>query len=211
MKRPPHSDRCSKSDPSTCCENCVRLFHSPPRTESKNRTAPPKGEDTPAPWTDGVTDEQIDQAPTPDADGPPVQEPDGDGDGKEKKGGSAATMIVASAQAAGTVLFHTPDQVPFVRIKVGEHHEVYPIQGTVFRHWLSGLYFKATKRAANANAIAEAVATLAAFAVHDPEMKSKSTPELHATGTRSTWTWLTQNGAPSRSLATAGRWSPIRR
>ncbi|HZZ78641.1 MAG TPA: hypothetical protein VFE62_08985 [Gemmataceae bacterium] len=78
-----------------------------------------------------------------------------------------ATKIVMLAQTAGISVFHTPDYVPFVRVPIGNHRENYPIQSTVFRRWLSGLYFRSLKRAPNANAIADAVSILAANAIHN--------------------------------------------
>jgi hypothetical protein len=126
----------------------------------------PGADDPPPNPFAGVSDDDLDDAPPPDADVPPPQEAEGEEKGK---GPNMATKIVAQAQTAGVKVFRTPDHVPYAKIPVAKHQEVYSIQSTVFRRWLGKLYYQATKRAANANAIADAVAILAAVAVHDSE------------------------------------------
>jgi hypothetical protein len=116
------------------------------------------------PFSD-ISDELLGSAPPPDQGAPPPPSPDGGANDQKKL--NIATKIVLLAQDAGTRMWHTPDNTPFATIRVNEHRENYPIKSTAFRNWLSRLYYKSTHEAANANAIADAVAILAAIAVHD--------------------------------------------
>ena len=90
---------------------------------------------------------------------PPAKEPD-----EEKRGKpAAATKLIELAQAAGIVLFHTPDQDAYAQVPAG-HLEVHSTKGTQFRRFLTQIYFEAEGKAANGEVMGTAIATLEAIA-----------------------------------------------
>jgi hypothetical protein len=75
-----------------------------------------------------------------------------------------ADRLVAVAEATGIKFFHTPLGEAFVVLPVGEHKEVWPINGLVFRKWLSRLSWEQLRKAALPDMLNTAIQTLEAKA-----------------------------------------------
>ena len=88
-------------------------------------------------------------------------------DGKKNPGGrkSAATELVELAEEFE--FFHDPQDRPFVRLENNGHSEVWPVESTKFRKFLSRIFYKHTRRAINRNAVGDAITTLAGKACYD--------------------------------------------
>lgn len=81
---------------------------------------------------------------------------------------SDATALVRMAKGAeGFCLFHDPQDRAFVRLKIKEHTEVWPVESTRFRRLLGGIFFKQKKRSINRNALGDAITTLAGLASYE--------------------------------------------
>jgi DnaJ domain len=65
------------------------------------------------------------------------------------------------------VLFHTPDDEPYADVKIGGHRETYHVRSGAFERWLRHRFFRRYEKSANANAMAEALATITMFAICD--------------------------------------------
>ena len=83
------------------------------------------------------------------------------------KGKTQAIKIIGLVDGAGADVFRNTDGDPFATIPVGGHTEVLPLDGKDCKTWLCGLYYKATGKAANNEAIGQAVAVLSAKARFD--------------------------------------------
>jgi len=92
-------------------------------------------------------------------------------DGQEKSNPkrSAADVMVEIVAAAGATLFHTPDLEAYAAVPRDGRREVHQVRGTGFRRWLAQLYFEAAGRAANGEAMANALGTLEGIAVYRGE------------------------------------------
>ncbi len=87
-----------------------------------------------------------------------------DDEGKRK---SQSTVLVDLC--AGLKLFHDADSNCYAIIQKPDHHEVWPIQSRAFKNWLSHEYFVLSGQGARAAAIADALATVEAKALHHAE------------------------------------------
>lgn len=89
---------------------------------------------------------------------------------KELLGGtpsSAASSIVALVEEAAVELFQDGEQRPYASFQAGEHQETWPLQSRSFKLYLRRLYHEAYGKAANAQALADALATLEAKALFE--------------------------------------------
>lgn len=84
-----------------------------------------------------------------------------------RKKPSQATMLVELAIERGTELFHDPNGVPFARLKVGEHWEVWPISSKGFKTQLQAAFYAQHRAAAGAQGVADAIATLEGIALFE--------------------------------------------
>lgn len=82
---------------------------------------------------------------------------------------SQADILVALAEAAE--LFHTPDEVAYADIEVGQHRETWPIQSKGFRRWLKRCFFEECGGAPNGEAVASAIGVIEAKAQHDTPVR----------------------------------------
>jgi len=78
---------------------------------------------------------------------------------KERKKTQADLLIQLGLKEVDT-FFADQRGVAFAKFKVDDHFEVWPIRGAVFKSWLCGLYFKATGKGANTDALRSALNTL---------------------------------------------------
>src|SRR5262249_16977633 len=78
---------------------------------------------------------------------------------------SQSTIIVNLASDAE--LFHSPAGTAYATIDVNGHRETMPVRSKTFKQWLAGTFYRATKKAAGAQAIQDALAVLEAKAVFD--------------------------------------------
>jgi curved DNA-binding protein CbpA len=78
--------------------------------------------------------------------------------------GKIADLLVSIARKESE-LFHDADKEPYAHAKVSGHRETYHVRGRAFSLWLRQLYFKKYEASVNANAMAEALATITMFAV----------------------------------------------
>eukprot|EP00913_Durusdinium_trenchii_P010915 g10244.t1 len=94
-----------------------------------------------------------------------------EGEGDEQF--SQSTTLVRLAKEAGIALFHTPGADPdgFADIPIEGHRETWRIGAKAFRYWLQRLFWESEKRAANAQALQDAIGVLRGIAMFDgPEM-----------------------------------------
>ena len=77
---------------------------------------------------------------------------------------SAATLLVHLACATGAEFFHDDDE-GYVRVPVGDHHEVYALRGKPSRAWLLGLFLDHAAKCPAGQAITDALNTLEALAL----------------------------------------------
>jgi hypothetical protein len=80
---------------------------------------------------------------------------------------SAATILVQLVEAAHPELFHSPDDVAYARIRVGDHHEVWGVRTSKFRLWLKKLYYEQTKKAPSSQSVEAALGVLESKARFD--------------------------------------------
>jgi hypothetical protein len=78
---------------------------------------------------------------------------------------SVATQLVRLAD--GFTYFHDAHRREFVRLKVEDHDEIYPVNSTSFRHLLAHEFYKLARKTANRNAIADAIMELQGRALYD--------------------------------------------
>jgi len=72
---------------------------------------------------------------------------------------SMATQLIELASSAA-VLWHTPDGDGYATIAVDDHSEHWPIRSRAFKRWLQRLFYVTTRRAANSQALLDALGTL---------------------------------------------------
>ena len=90
-------------------------------------------------------------------------------EGRDGRPPSQADILVALAEAAE--LFHTPDDVAYADIEVGEHRETWPVQSRGFRRWLKRRFFEEMSGAPNGEAVASALGVIEAKAQHDTPVR----------------------------------------
>jgi len=83
----------------------------------------------------------------------------------DEASGSIATQLVKLAETFS--YFHDSQKRAFVRLKVKDHDEVYPVNSTSFRHLLAHEFYKRAKKAAHRNALADAIMELQGRALYD--------------------------------------------
>ena len=74
------------------------------------------------------------------------------------------TRIVNLALEQGVELFHDQDDNSFMYVPVSGHHELHSLRSRRGRMWLAGRYFEETGKAAGAQAQADAINVLEAYA-----------------------------------------------
>jgi hypothetical protein len=87
-----------------------------------------------------------------------------------ESGGRRSQADVLLALAVGAELFHAPgngDCEAFATFSISGHKETWPIKSKGFRSWLARLYHLETGRAANAQALQDALGALAGKAMFD--------------------------------------------
>jgi hypothetical protein len=84
----------------------------------------------------------------------------------EKQGRSPthADILVNLAEVAE--LFHTPDEIGFADLEIGDHRETWPIKSRGFRRWLQRRFFDETGGAPTNEAMAAAIGLIEAKAIH---------------------------------------------
>jgi hypothetical protein len=85
-----------------------------------------------------------------------------DDDGRPK---SQATVLIDLA--AQWEVFHDTDNIGYIVIIRNSTREVWPIRSTAFKQWLSGAFYRLADKGCNGNAIADAINTIEAQAIHD--------------------------------------------
>ncbi len=92
-------------------------------------------------------------------------------DTTEKEGAhgrpSASKLLVSLAH--GVKLWHTPDDVAYASIPVGDHIEQWPLRSKGFRSWLTKMLWESDQRAAPSQAMQDALSVLEGMAIHDGE------------------------------------------
>lgn len=79
---------------------------------------------------------------------------------REEKSPTQATVLLELAAEARLILVHTPEGEPYVFVPVSGHLETLPLRGRGFGAWLRWRYFAETGKAANAQAVSDALGTL---------------------------------------------------
>ncbi len=124
----------------------------------------------------GGTKEELEQLADAAPEWQPAPEPQGESSGNHRKsagsGGrqdSQATTLVSLVDAEGVELFHSPGSDPqgFATIPIDGHEETLRIRTKEFCNWLQRLFWNKTNRAANAQAIQDAVGVLHGKALFD--------------------------------------------
>ena len=85
-------------------------------------------------------------------------------DGESKS--SIADLLIELC-CADAELFHDSDRRGYATIKVGEHHENYPIRSRQFRLWLRGLLWSATHKTIYSEALQIAIEGIETMAIYD--------------------------------------------
>ncbi len=78
---------------------------------------------------------------------------------------SLATLLIELAGECK--FFHDPEGSGYAIVTRDGVREIWPIRSTAFKQWLSGAFFKLSAKGCNNNAIADALNTLEARAVHE--------------------------------------------
>jgi hypothetical protein len=91
------------------------------------------------------------------------------GEERDGRAPSQANIMVALAEAAE--LFHTPDEVAYADIEINGHRVTWPVCSTGFRRWLKRRFFEETGGAPNGEAVATAIGTIEAKALHDTPIR----------------------------------------
>lgn len=97
-----------------------------------------------------------------------TQEPEGQPapDEKEQKP-TQAKLLLELVKRTGATFFHSTMNDLYASIPVGDHTEVWLLDGRDFKIWLAGLYYKQTGSPIGNEAIKQAVDTLSASAMFD--------------------------------------------
>ncbi len=80
------------------------------------------------------------------------------------RGPTHADILVNLAEVAE--LFHTPDEIGYADLEIGDHRETWPVKSRGFRRWLRRRFFEDTGGAPTNEAMAAAVGVIEAKAVH---------------------------------------------
>ena len=91
------------------------------------------------------------------------------GERSEGRSPSQSDILVGLAEAAE--LFHTPDEIAYADIEVGQHRETWPVLSKGFRRWLKRLYFEECQGAPNGEALASALGAIEAKALYDTPIR----------------------------------------
>ena len=67
----------------------------------------------------------------------------------------------------GATVFHDDLKQPYAAVPIGEHTEIWSVEGGDFKLWLNGLYYKETRRTIGSDALKQVVSVLSAGAVFD--------------------------------------------
>jgi hypothetical protein len=94
----------------------------------------------------------------------PEPQPEPEAGTTSKKDEPAAVSFVAQIAEREAELFHSPDGVPFARISVADHREVWPVKSIGFKEWLVRRYYETTGRVPKAQTLTDALAMLAGTA-----------------------------------------------
>lgn len=88
---------------------------------------------------------------------------------KHKSGGkkSIAARLVALAKDNGCELWHSSEGEPYISFEIDGHRENHSLKTKSVRRWLGKLLYDAEEKAANAQAMADAINILEAEAVYD--------------------------------------------
>lgn len=78
-----------------------------------------------------------------------------------------AGTLLELVNGSGATFFHTDSGDPYAAVPNGNHKEIRSLDGRPFRVWLSGLYYRAKGKPVGAEAIKQAIDTLAAKAIYD--------------------------------------------
>ncbi len=91
----------------------------------------------------------------------PKDDLDGDSESGHGRKPTIADNLVQLAERAE--LFHDGD-IAYATVPVGDHVETWPIKGSGFRRWLAGAYYREYEKAANSQAMQDALGTIEAKA-----------------------------------------------
>lgn len=80
-----------------------------------------------------------------------------------------AETLIGLADDGGVRLFHSPEGEPYGLLPVGDHLEVWGVESRTFKDWLRSRYYRETRTAPKAQALKDAVDTLAARAKFEGE------------------------------------------
>jgi hypothetical protein len=83
----------------------------------------------------------------------------------DARGPSQATRLVDLALDTGMDLFHTPGQIPYATLPVGDHRQTHATRSTAFRRSLSHLFYQAEGKTPGGQAVADALGTLEGIAL----------------------------------------------
>lgn len=86
-------------------------------------------------------------------------------EGTDEAKAKQADRLVTLADDAE--LFHNPEGKPFASFSVGEHREVQPLRGRLFRSLLAKRFYENERKAPGGQAMADALAVLEGKALHD--------------------------------------------
>jgi len=84
----------------------------------------------------------------------------------EQRKAQADLLIELGLKEVDT-FFADQKEVAFAKFKVGDHFEIWPIRHKMFKSWLCGLYFKATGKGTNTDALRSALNTLESKALFE--------------------------------------------
>ena len=97
-------------------------------------------------------------------DATPIDSDEDGSDSDRRTKESQATAIVRLAVEDGVVAWHTPSGDNYLTVRVEGHREHYPLNSRASRDYLTRVYYLDAKRAPNASALQDAIATLSGLA-----------------------------------------------
>jgi len=83
--------------------------------------------------------------------------------GQKESRRSQADILIEIAQNAE--LFHDDEREPFAAVEIAGHREVWPVRSRYFKRWLAGQFFEREGKAANSDAMNQALGVIEALAV----------------------------------------------
>ncbi|MBI4232802.1 toprim domain-containing protein, partial [Candidatus Peregrinibacteria bacterium] len=95
-----------------------------------------------------------------------------DGDQGEKESQSSLLLGLIDTMGEDAILFHTPLNEPFIRIKINGHYEIWACKSSVFKNWLAKLFWDTFAQAINPTALNAAINTLLGMARFDGDQHS---------------------------------------